>query len=134
MIKNQLISFGIYLIIGCLLGFIFDFFRAIRKSIKNSNIATYIEDIIYVIISFMIIVSALQILNDGELRFYIFLGIFIGVILYFIFISKYVIKIESWIISNIVKLFKKILFFIKNCFNEIVKKRRILKKNVEKYK
>ena len=65
MIQNQLFSFFIYVIVGILLGFIFDIFRALRKSIKNSTVATNIEDILFVIISFIIIAMVVQIVSKG---------------------------------------------------------------------
>ena len=55
-------------------GFLSDIFRAIRRSVKSSNLATNIEDIFFVIISFLIIVySILQMVNQGELIFLYFL-------------------------------------------------------------
>ena len=68
MIQNQLFSFFIYVIVGILLGFIFDIFRAFRRSIKNSNVATNIEDILFVIISFIIIAMVVQIVSKGRIK------------------------------------------------------------------
>lgn len=115
MVENQLISFVIYIFIGSALGILFDFFRAIRKSIKHSNIATYIEDIIYVIISFFIVTFALQIISDGELRFYIFIGILIGIIICFLLLSKYLLGFET----SILKVIKRILQFIISLFKKV---------------
>ena len=90
MIQNQLFSFFIYVIVGILLGFIFDIFRALRKSIKNSTVATNIEDILFVIISFIIIAMV------------------------FLSVSKYIITGETWILKSIIKILKSIYnFFIK---------------------
>lgn len=114
MIQNQLFSFFIYVIVGILLGFIFDIFRALRKSIKNSTVATNIEDILFVIISFIIITTVVQIISKGELRFYILLGIILGILIYFLSISKYIITGETWILKSIIKILKSIYnFFIK---------------------
>lgn len=114
MVQNQLFSFFIYILVGIFLSFIFDIFRAIRKSIKSSNLATNIEDIFFVIISFIIISTILQMVNQGELRFYIFLGIIFGIIIYFLSISKYIINGETWILKGIINGIKTISnFFIK---------------------
>jgi len=114
MIQNQLFSFFIYVIVGILLGFIFDIFRAFRKSVKNTNLATNIEDILFVIISFIIIAMVVQIVSKGELRFYILLGIILGILIYFLSVSKYIITGETWILKNIIKILKSIyIFFIK---------------------
>ena len=114
MIQNQLFSFFIYVIVGILLGFIFDIFRALRKSIKNSTVVTNIEDILFVIISFIIIAMVVQIVSKGELRFYILLGIILGILIYFLSVSKYIITGETWILKSIIKILKSIYnFFIK---------------------
>ncbi len=100
---EQLINFGYFICIGAILSIIFDIFRILRKSIKTSDIITNIEDVLFAIISGIILVFSIFTFNKGELRLYIFLGIFIGIILYMLFISKYFIKINLYII-NFVKL------------------------------
>lgn len=132
MIENQLISFVIYIAIGSSLGVIFDFFRAFRKSIKHSNIATYIEDIIYVIIAFLIVVVALQIFSDGELRFYIFLGILIGFVIYFALISKYLLKVETFILEWLIKIIKYPINLIEK-FILFLGKKKDFEKKCRKY-
>lgn len=132
MIENQLISFVIYVAIGIILGVIFDFFRAFRKSIKHSNIATYIEDIIYVIIAFLIVVVALQIFSDGELRFYIFLGIIIGNVIYFALISKYLLKVETFILEWLIKIIKYPINLIEK-FILFLGKKKDFEKKCRKY-
>ena len=112
MIQNQLFSFFIYVLVGFLLGFIFDIFRALRKSVKNSNLATNLEDILFVIISFIIIATIVQIVSKGELRFYIFLGMIFGIFLYFLSISRYIISGETWIFKGIIKILKSVCNFL----------------------
>ena len=100
---NQGILFLIYVIVGLFIGFVFDLFRALRKSIKTSNIVTYIEDIIFwIIVGFVVIGTNLK-FNYGELRLYIFLGILLGAVVYFLILSKNVVKFTT----------AKINFFIK---------------------
>ena len=47
MVENQAYLFLIFSITGILIGALFDIFRALRKSFKTSNIITYIEDIVF---------------------------------------------------------------------------------------
>lgn len=69
--------FILFFIIGIIISIIFDFFRAVRKNFKTSDITTLVEDVIFLIItSFLIIFSIIKI-NGGEVRFYLFLGIFL---------------------------------------------------------
>lgn len=114
---EQLISFLYFIITGMSLGIIFDIFRILRKSFKTSDIVTNIEDIIFGIISGIILLTSIFIFNNGELRLYLFLGIIFGIIIYMLFISKYFIKINVAIINfikkTIILITKPFIFLLK---------------------
>ena len=99
--------FIIFLIIGLIIGIIFDFFRASRKVFKTSDFLTYIEDIIFMAIAGILVVNNLILINNGEIRFFILLAILFGTTLYFITISRIFLKIFQFFM----KIIKKILFF-----------------------
>lgn len=109
---EQLISFGYFIIIGIVLSIIFDIFRILRRTIKTSDIITNIQDILFCIITGIIILFSLFYFNNGQLRMYVFLGIFIGIMIYMIFISKYFIKINVIIINFI----KKVVYLLMQPF------------------
>ena len=115
MVTNQAHLFLIFVINGILIGLLFDMFRISRKVIKTSNIITYIEDILFWILTGIIILYSIFVFNNGQLRFYMFLGIILGAICYLLFISSYVIKINVKIINII---FMPIKFII-NLFRRI---------------
>lgn len=97
--------FLFFFIIGLIIGFIFDFFKVLRKSFKTSDYITLMEDIIFLIICSIIIIAGIIKFNGGEIRLYIFLGIFFGILIYSLTISNlYVI-----ILYEFVKICKKIL-------------------------
>lgn len=97
--------FILFFIIGLIIGIIFDFFRAIRRNFKSSDFITLLEDIAFLVLtSFLIIFSIIRI-NGGEVRFYLFLGIFFGILIYSLTISNLCVII----FNIIVKLCKKIL-------------------------
>ena len=98
---EQLINFFYFIIIGMILSITFDIFRILRRSFKTSDIVTNIEDVIFGIITGIIILLSIFLLNNGELRFYIFIGIAIGIVLYMLFISKFFIKMNVAIIHFI---------------------------------
>ena len=114
---EQLISFLYSIITGMSLGIIFDIFRILRKSFKTSDIVTNIEDIIFGIVSGIILLTSIFIFNNGELRLYLFLGIIFGIIIYMLFISKYFIKINVAIINfikkTIILITKPFIFLLK---------------------
>ncbi|MBO5478942.1 MAG: spore cortex biosynthesis protein YabQ [Clostridia bacterium] len=49
--NNQAYTFLVFIINGIIIGFLFDCFRILRKSFKTSDIITYIEDILFWIIT-----------------------------------------------------------------------------------
>lgn len=98
--------FILFFVIGLIISIIFDFFRAIRKNFKASDFATLIEDIVFLgITSFLIIFSIIKI-NDGEVRFYIFLAIFFGILLYSLTISNLCVIIFNVIVRICKKIFQ----------------------------
>lgn len=106
---EQLTNFLYFIATGIILSIIFDIFRILRRTIKTSDIITNIEDIIFGIITGIIILSSIFMFNNGELRLYIFIGIILGIIIYMVFISKYFIKFNVIIINSIKKIIKTII-------------------------
>lgn len=111
-IINQSYLFCVYSICGIIIGIFFDLFRILRKSFKTSDIITYIEDIIFGILTGIFLIFIIFILNNGELRFYIFIALALGLSIYLLTISKYFIKINVKIITIIKKIIIKIFSII----------------------
>jgi len=107
---NQAYLFLIFILNGIIIGVIFDIFRILRKSFKTPNIVTYIEDVMFWVISAVIVMYSLFVFNNGEFRAYIFIGILLGVCTYMLFFSRFVVNISVTIIEFIKKC---ILFIIK---------------------
>lgn len=120
---EQLINFIYFIATGMILSIIFDIFRILRRSFKTSDLITNIEDVIFGIITGLIILLSIFLFNNGELRLYIFIGFLIGIVVYMLFISKYFIKLNISIINFIKKIiiimtkpFKMLFKFIKKIF------------------
>lgn len=109
---EQLSSFIIFTIIGVIISIIFDIFRILRKTFKTPDLITYIEDIIFWILTGLIVLFSIFLFNNGELRLYIFIGIIIGIVLYMLFISKCFIRFNVFIINLIKNIIAKILHII----------------------
>lgn len=112
MINNQAQLFLVFIINGIIIGIFFDFFRILRKSFKTSDFSTYIEDLLFWILTGFSILFTLFKYNNGEIRLYMFLAIAIGIFLYMLIFSSYIIKINVSIILLLKKLLKKIIYFI----------------------
>lgn len=113
MIANQSFLFLIFTLDGAIIGLMFDIFRILRKSFKTSNIITYFEDMIFWIATGLLILFSMFYFNNGEIRFYMFLGIGIGIFLYILVISQHFIKINVLIINFIKNTTKKIIKLLK---------------------
>ncbi|HHY90579.1 MAG TPA: spore cortex biosynthesis protein YabQ [Clostridiales bacterium] len=93
---------------GLLIGFIYDLYRIFRCIFKPKKIATIIEDLIFWIVISATAVAVLFYSNDGQLRFYPFLGFALGAILYNILLSKAVIKNSIRFLRMVKRLLKRL--------------------------
>lgn len=106
--NNQAYLFLIFSLNGCIIGILFDLFRILRKSFKTSDVITYLEDILFWILTGVSILYTIFVFNNGEIRLYMFLGIMIGVTLYILLLSKYIVEISVKVIEIIKKIIKYI--------------------------
>lgn len=129
MLINQTSLFLIFTIDGVLIGIIFDIFRILRKTIKTSDFVTYIEDFLFWIITSIILFYSIFTYNNGELRFFMFLAVILGFVLYLCTISSYLIKINVKIINVIKRIFLNLFEII---YKPLIKTFKILKKIIFK--
>lgn len=109
MMAEQVYIFFSSVLIGAVMGIIFDFFRALRRKGNTKNVLVYIQDIIFwLIIAIMIIVSSF-VINNGELRGYMLIGYILGAILYLLIFSKYIKFVFGIIFDFIEKVFEYLL-------------------------
>lgn len=117
MAQNQAYLFLIFSITGVIIGFLFDFFRILRRSIKTINIVTYIEDILFWVLAGLLILYNIWFFNNGEIRIFMFFGIVIGVLIYMLTLSNILIGIFTKFLQILFKFlkipFKVILEFLK---------------------
>lgn len=123
MAQNQAYLFLVFSLTGVVIGILFDIFRILRRTFKTSNIITYIEDILFWILTGILILYNIWYFNDGEIRIYMFLGIIIGVLIYMSTLSGVLIKIFTKVlttIKNIVELpFKTIIEVFRKAYTKI---------------
>lgn len=106
-VYQQSINLIVFILTGIIIGVLFDIFRIMRKSFKTPDIVTYIEDIIFWILTGLILLFTIFTFNNGEIRIYIFVGLLLGLCIYMLTLSKYFVKVNILIISAI----KKVLYF-----------------------
>ena len=133
MATNQAYLFMIFTINGILIGFLFDIFRILRKSFKTNDIITYIEDVLFWILTGIIILFTMCKFCDGELRGFTIIGVLMGVILYMLTISTYIIKVFVFIIKILNMIIRKIINIIIYPFKLIFKPISIICINIRKW-
>lgn len=121
MITNQAYIFMIFVIIGVIIGVLFDFFRILRKSIKTKDFVTYIEDVLFCILTGVILLYSIFTFNSGEIRIYIFIGVLFGVLIYMLSISKYFVKINVFLLNKIIFIIKIPIQFLRKSIHKIFK-------------
>ena len=143
MVQNQAYLFLIFSLTGVEIGILFDFFRILRRTIKTGNIFTYIQDILFWILTGILVLYNIWYFNNGEIRIYMFLGIIIGTLIYMSTLSNISVKLFTKILSMIIKaleipfktiitIFRKIITTILLLFTKNAKKIKIKKGNFVK--
>ena len=143
MAQNQAYLFLVFSLTGVVIGVLFDFFRILRRSIKTSNIITYIEDVLFWIITGLLILYNIWYFNNGEIRIYMFLGIMMGILIYMFTLSNFIILIFTKVLVTIIKIlelpiktiidiFRKIFTNLVFLFDKIIKKFKIKKGKMAK--
>ena len=133
MVQNQTYLFLVFSLTGVEIGILFDFFRILRRTIKTGNIVTYIQDILFWILTGVLVLYNIWYFNNGEIRVYMFLGIIIGTLIYMSTLSNIFVKLFTKILSTIIKvleipfktiitIFRKIITGILSFFTKNVKK------------
>lgn len=144
---NQVYAFAVFILNGFLIGVLFDIFRILRKSFKTPDLITYLQDIVFWILSGSMLLYSIFKFNNGELRLFIFIGVVLGTLIYMLVFSKLLIKVSVYVINLIktilniliikpvifvIKIFKRIIFQpIKYLFINMTK---ILKKFMSFFK
>lgn len=121
MVTNQAYLFLIFIANGIIIGILFDFFRILRKAFKTSDMITYIEDLLFWVLTGIIMLYSIFSFNNGEIRLFMFLAIAIGVLVYILLFSAYVIKINVTIINFLKNIIMKIFDFLSIPFKYLYK-------------
>lgn len=133
MVENQTYLFIVFSLTGVVIGILFDFFRILRRSFKTSNIITYVEDVLFWILTGVLILYNIWYFNNGEIRIYMFLGIIMGLLIYMLTLSNIIVSLFSKILKmlirileipfkTIISIFHKIITIIIKIFNKFTKK------------
>ncbi len=98
-ITSELCIFVASIISGMLSGILYDFFTVF--TIKSKKLFVSLSDILLSFVICVLIVAVFYFYNSFDLRWYMFIGLFLGIILYFLCLSN----IFVFCLTKIMKLF-----------------------------
>ena len=107
-ISNQFTIFLLSVIFGFCAAFFYDFLVIFRKIIKHYKFFVHIEDFLYWTVLALLMFFIMLEENYGEIRGFLILGVFLGMILYYFSLSEYFLSISD----KVLRLIKKILMFL----------------------
>jgi spore cortex biosynthesis protein YabQ len=90
LVSEQIRALLITVLAGLGVGLVFDMYRIFRNSIQPKNWMSILYDLIFWLVIIPLVFLMLLISNWGELRYYVFLGMGLGLFLYFQLISSWV--------------------------------------------
>lgn len=139
------ISFGYAIVSGLIGGAIYDFYRVLRYYSKPKKVLSYIEDLLFwIILGFVFFIVFIK-LTGGILRGYVFVGVLLGGLIYFLLLSKYIyyliihiFKLILGLVSEIIKVisfpFRKVFSFFRTKIKRLYLLPKIVFKDMERYR
>ena len=130
-VTDPLLFFLASILFGVCLQAIYDIIRGIRRVFYHKSVFLFIEDIGFGIFTAVMAFIFLCTYNDGELRGFFFLGIVIGMILYYQLCSKFLLRAVIHITEKLKKIIRQ---FEKVCLRPGIHIKRNLKWQLKKEK
>jgi len=85
---SQVSAFTATIVIGVVAGFCYDYYRVVREIYRLKKAGAVLGDVIFWLVTTVVVFFLLLRGNWGELRLYVFIGLGLGVLLYFRFLSR----------------------------------------------
>lgn len=118
----QWMTMAVMLLSGLGMGTVFDGYRVVSQELKFPRWWLPVLDVIYWMAAALVVFRVLYASNNGEVRAYVFIGLAIGIILYYLLLSKAVIVTVQWLIRAV----RAIISFVLKCLDIIIVKPLLL--------
>lgn len=113
----QFYAFFVTILCGAVLGLLFDVLRVVRAHYRPNMLATSAADMLFWGVATLALSSGMFYANWAELRFYVVVGIVLGIALYLWLASqvvrftiRLVIQVLEWIVATLVMLFMRLVW------------------------
>lgn len=90
---------------GIAVGYVFDFFRIMRKNFKSAEKHVWLQDILMWSLVLAVVYATLFITNSARVRWYEFMGFGAGITVYIGALSGFITKISTAVITALKKAF-----------------------------
>ena len=104
---------------GIIIGLLFDIYKVFKTNFKVIKYCSLFFDTLFWILTTIIIFITINAIESFELRYYHFVALFIGFILYYNTISKFILTAMNKIVYFITNLFKKTVKYIVSISNNL---------------
>ncbi len=130
-LSEQAHLFVVSIFLGLKIFFVYDFFRALRKVKSFENIQVHIQDFIFIIVVTVYAFYLYLYESNGAIRFYYFIGIGLGSLVYLLTISNIVVLVLS---KTILTFEKALIRCLRICFYPIKIFTKIFRPYIKIYK
>ncbi|EFM10880.1 spore cortex biosynthesis protein YabQ [Paenibacillus curdlanolyticus YK9] len=100
-LNEQWLTLGLMLLSGIGMGIVFDGYRVVSHELRFAKWTLPLFDLLYWAAATLVVFQVLSAGNNGEVRAYVFLGLVIGVVVYFLMLSRSVIASVRWLIQAV---------------------------------
>jgi len=105
----QWLTMAVMLLSGLGMGTVFDGYRVVTNELKLPRWWLPVLDVVYWMAAALIVFRVLYASNNGEVRAYVFIGLAIGMVIYYFLFSRIVIHVTKWMIRAVQKLIQIML-------------------------
>lgn len=99
---------GYAILWGLELAVFYDIFLIVRNVFKHKIFVIYAEDFVYWLICAFFVFENLYEIGDGYIRWYMALGVGIGMLAYKVTLSKWIVKSLSFVLSKVKQFIEKL--------------------------
>jgi spore cortex biosynthesis protein YabQ len=117
LLYEELTLFGICFALGIALAFAYDVIRIFRLLVPHADIVVDLEDLLFLLVTVWMVFGTLFKYNQGALRGYAFIGMFAGVIIYALTLSRLI----MYIVKKMVPYWKKCFAWVFKPFKRMVR-------------
>ncbi|MGL5641216.1 MAG: spore cortex biosynthesis protein YabQ [Paraclostridium sp.] len=97
---------------GIVIGILFDLYRAFKQNFNVLKIFSLFYDVLFWIVVTGLVFITVNVIESFDLRYYHFIALFIGFIIYYNTVSKLILKILNKLIGFVINTIKQILVYI----------------------